>query len=236
MTFHGLRRIAGAIVVSAAATLAPLCASADPLHTITVSGTGDATAVPDQAQLSAGVATVAATADAAVSQNARKMTQVFAALTRLGVPERAIQTSNFSVQPQYTANTRGDVQTITGYQVSNQVDVRLDDTRKLGAALDALVASGANQINSVGFSIHDTDALMTTARQAAIADALKRAQTYAKAAGAGVGGVMSIREDGAEAPQPMFVVAAARHSAPLTPTAAGEMSVTASVTVTYELK
>ncbi|HEX4293601.1 MAG TPA: SIMPL domain-containing protein [Rhizomicrobium sp.] len=235
MRFSSPRRIAGAAVFGAVIALMPLAASADPMHTITVSGTGDAAAVPDQAHLSAGVATVAATADAAVSQNARKMTEVFAALTRLGVPERAIQTSNFSVQPQYTANTRGDVQTITGYQVSNQVDVRLDDTKKLGPALDALVASGANQINSVSFSISNSDALMTMARQAAIADALKTAQTYAQAAGASVGSVISIREDGGAGVQPVFALRAAR-MVETTPTAAGEMSVTANVAVTYELK
>src|ERR1700712_4458187 len=104
MRFSSLRRLAGAAVLSAFATLAPLAASAAPadmVRSITVSGMGAATATPDQAQLSAGVATGGATADAALAQNARKMTAVFDALKRIGVPERAIQTSNFSVEPQY---------------------------------------------------------------------------------------------------------------------------------------
>jgi hypothetical protein len=216
--------------------LTPLAAMADPSRTITVSGSGYVAAVPDQAQLSAGVATVAVTADTALAQNARKMTAVFAALTRLGVPERAIQTSNFSVQPQYAANTNGNLEKITGYQVSNQVDVRLDDTKKLGPALDALVASGANQINSVSFAIRDSETLMTAARQAAVADALNRAQTYAKAAGAGIGSVLSIQENGNEGPRPMFAARRVESDAIFTPTAAGEQNVTANVTVTFELK
>jgi uncharacterized protein YggE len=236
MRHSSLRYVTGAATLAVLAALAPLSAQANPLHTITVSGSGDATAVPDQAQLSAGVTTVAVTADAALAENARKMTSVFAALGRLGVPARAIQTSNFSVQPQYVPNTNGNLERITGYQVSNQVNVRLDDTRKLGPALDTLVASGANQINSVAYSIHDTDALLTTARQAAIADALKRAQTYARAAGTDVGGVMSIQENGGDGPVVVFAARALRGAPAPTPTAAGEMSVTASVTVTFELK
>ncbi len=108
------------------------------------------------------------------------------------MPTRAIQTSNFSVQPQYAQNAGNGPERITGYQVSNQVDVTLDDTKKLGPALDALVGAGANQINSVGFDIADPAALQTAAREAAAADALKRAQTYAHAAGVTVGPVLSI--------------------------------------------
>ena len=236
MRRSSLRHVTGAAALAVLAAFAPFAVQANPLHTIAVSGSGDATAVPDQAQLSAGVATVAVTADAALADNARKMTSVFAALTRLGVPARAIQTSNFSVQPQYAPNTNGNPERITGYQVSNQVDVRLDDTRKLGPALDTLVASGANQINSVAYSIHDTAALLTTARQAAIADALNRAQTYARAAGTDIGGVISIQESGGDGPRVMFAARAMDRMAAPTPTAAGEMSVTASVSVTFELK
>lgn len=206
-------------------------------RTITVGGQGEARGVPDQAELTAGVATVAATADAAVAANARKMTAVFDALKRLGLPERAIQTSNFSVQPQYTPNDGNGLERITGYQVSDQVDVTLDDTKKLGPILDALVGAGANQINSVGFDIRDPVALQMSAREAAIADALRRAQTYAKAAGATVGTVLSIQEGTTDSPRPMFrAMVIGRVAAAPTPTAAGELDVTANVTVVFELK
>lgn len=221
--------------------LAPLAAAqaAEPTHTITVSGSGEAKAVPDQAQLSAGVTTTATTAAAALAENARKMNGVFATLKRLGVPDKSIQTSNFSVTPQYppyNQNATGP-QRIVGYQVSNQVDVTLDDVKKLGPALDALVGSGANQINSVGFSIRDPATLLATARAAAVADAIKRAQTYARAAGVGLGAVVSIAEGTIEAPRPMYRMQAVA-AAPLdsTPTAAGEQSVTANVTIVFEIK
>jgi uncharacterized protein len=219
------------------ALLAPLSAqAADPVRTITVSGEGQAMAAPNQAELSAGVAALAPTASAALAQNARSMTTVFAALKKLGVPDRSIQTSNFSVQPQYADNPRGNgTSRITGYLVSNQVDVTLDDTRKLGPALDALVAAGANQINSVGFSIKDQDDLKEKARKAAIADARKRAQTYVEAAGASLGAVITINENGSSMPVPLFR-AMAVGAAPATPIATGELSMTANVTVTFELK
>ncbi|MBV9420992.1 MAG: SIMPL domain-containing protein, partial [Alphaproteobacteria bacterium] len=158
--------------------LTPVAAVADPApHTITVSGQGEARGAPNQAMLSAGVVSVAPTAAAALAENARKMTGVFAALKKLGVPERSIQTSNFSVQPQYppyNQNATG-LQRIVGYQVSNQVDVVLDDTAKLGPALDALVGAGANQINSVSFGIKGADVLQAKARADAVVDARTRA-------------------------------------------------------------
>ena len=208
-------------------------------RTITVSGAGEARAVPDQAQLSAGVTTTAKTAAAALAENARKMTGVFDALKRLGVPDKHIQTSNFSIQPQYppyNPNATG-LQLIVGYTVSNQVDVTLDDVKTLGPSLDALVAAGANQINSVAFSIRDQDSLLAAARAAAIGDAIKRAETYAKAAGVALGPVVSIDERSSEsAPaQPRMALMAAK-AAPPTPTAAGEQGVTANVSMVFEIR
>ena len=208
-------------------------------RTITVSGAGEARAIPDQAQLSAGVTTTAKTAAAALAENARKMTGVFDALKRLGVADKHIQTSNFSIQPQYppyNPNATG-LQLIVGYTVSNQVDVTLDDVKTLGPSLDALVAAGANQINSVAFSIRDQDSLLAAARAAAIGDAIKRAETYAKAAGVALGPVVSIDERSSEsAPaQPRMALMAAK-AAPPTPTAAGEQGVTANVSMVFEIR
>ena len=240
MGFSRFRRLAGTFVLGTFAVFAqPVAAlAADQPHVIVVSGQGEVTGIPNQAELSAGVTTNAATADAALAENARKMTAVFAALKRAGVRDKAIRTSNFSVAPQYppyNQNSTGP-QRVVGYQVSNQVDVTLDDTRNLGLTLDALVAAGANQINSIGFSIRDTDTLLTAARTAAIGDAMRRAQTYAKAAGVTLGAIISIQENGGnEGPHPMLR-AMTVEAVPVTPTAAGEQSVTANVSVIFEIK
>src|SRR5882672_10067024 len=103
------------------------------LRTISVSGQGEVSGKPDQAHLSAGVVTQAPSAAAALSANTTAMNRVFAALKTLGIPDNKIQTSNFSVQPQYppyrpdTAEPRN----IVGYQVSNQVSVTVEDLAKL---------------------------------------------------------------------------------------------------------
>jgi uncharacterized protein len=205
--------------------------------TLSVSGQGEVRAAPDQAVLSTGVATTAPTAAAALSENAAKMNAVFATLKRLGVPDKSIQTSNFMVSPQYApynANETG-VQKIVGYQVSNQVSVTLDDPRKLGPTLDALVAAGSNQINSVGFAIRDTAELMAKARAAAVADAIVHAHTYAAAAGVTLGPILSIQEGSGEGPRPVYeTMVTAQRLAP-TPTAPGEQSVSANVTVVFSI-
>lgn len=214
-------------------------AFADSQRLMTISGHGEATGVPDSAQLSAGVTTTARTAADALAANANAMNSVFAALRKIGVPERNIQTSNFSVQPQYppyNANGSG-MQRIVGYAVSNQVDVTLDDLKKLGPALDTLVGAGANQINGVSFTIADPKPLLTKARVDAVADATDRAQTYAKAAGITLGNIVSISDEEAQVSPPVPMVRAMRaDKMAATPVAEGEQSVSASVSMVWEIK
>lgn len=130
-----------------------------PAHVLSVSGEGEVRAVPDQAQLSVGVMTQAQTAAAALAANSRAMNEVYATIRKTGVPEKSIQTSNFSVSPQYPPYQQDrpaeEARKIVGYVVSNQVSVILDDVSKVGSTLDALVASGSNQINGVSFNIRD---------------------------------------------------------------------------------
>ncbi|HET7085908.1 MAG TPA: SIMPL domain-containing protein [Rhizomicrobium sp.] len=212
----------------AAALTAPALA-ADP-HTISMTGHGEVRGTPDTAQITAGVTTNAPTAAQALSANSAQMRAVFTALGKLGVPEKNIQTTNFFVSPQYA---NGDSRRLTGYQVSNDVSVRLEDVAKLGGTLDALVAAGANQMNGISFSIRAPSALLEKARAQAVADARARAETYAKAAGVSLGAILSISESGGEPPRPMFRMAAM--AAAPTPVAAGEQSVTADVSVVWEI-
>lgn len=232
-------RLAGAMILLLAGALSPAIAQAETTRTITVTGEGEVRGVPDQAQLSAGVTTMAVTANAALAENARQMTSVFAALSRIGVPQREMKTSNFSVSPQYPPYNQNNtgLQKIVGYQVSNQIDVTLDDVKTLGPALDALVTAGANQINAVSFSLRDPKPLLAAAREQAVADAIARAQTLTKAAGVTLGPILSIQEGSVGIPRPVYLEARMMAGAPPpTPTAAGEQSVTASVSIMFEIK
>ena len=203
------------------------------LRTISMGGHGDVRAAPDMAQIMAGVTTNAATAAQALAANSARMKTVFAALQKLGIPDKNIQTANFSVSPQY-ASGNNEAPRLTGYQVNNEVSVRLEDVSKVGAGLDALVAAGANQMNGISFDIAAPAPLLEKARADAIADARARAETYARAAGVSLGTIISISEGGAsEPPRPMYRVLAM--SAAPTPVAAGQQSVTADVSVVWEI-
>ena len=169
-----------------------------------MSGQGEVRAAPDTVTLSAGVTSEAPTAAAALAANTSRMQGVFAALKKLGMADKDMQTANFSVSPQMTGGNNNTPIRITGYQVSNQVQVRLDDVSKLGAALDALVNAGANQLNGVNFAIKDTAPLLTQARMGAVADARARAETYAKAAGVTLGPILSLSENENQGPRPIF--------------------------------
>jgi hypothetical protein len=207
-----------------------------PERTITVSGEGEAKAAPDEARLQAGVVTSARKAADALAANSHAMNQVFATLKRLGIPDHAMQTADFTVAPQYASDRNGDsTQRITGYQVTNQVVVSVD-LPKLGAALDALVSSGANTLGSMEFDIRDPKPLLAEARAAAMKDAQARASTYAAAGGFRLGPILQVSESGAELPQPMTARPMMRMAAAPVPVASGESSVSVSVSVTYEIR
>jgi len=227
-----------AALTLAAALAGPAAAqTATPVpRTITMSGTGTVKGPPDMAEITAGVTSEAPTAAAALSANTAAMNKVFAALEKQqGIARRNIQTSNFNVSPVYANRVPNETPRLSGYRVSNQVHVVLDDVTRVGAALDALVSAGANQMHGLNFSIKEPAPLLAKARAEAVADARLRAQQYAAAAGVALGPIQSISESGIEPPRPVFrAMAMAAESA--VPVATGEESVTANVTVVWEIR
>jgi uncharacterized protein YggE len=234
-TFIILHACFAACLVAApvrAATAAPPAQS----RILTVSGEGEEKAVPDRAMLTAGVQTEAPKAADALAANRHAMNAVFAELKKQGVPDRSMQTSSLNISPQYDSSAssgRGPGK-IVGYQVYNGVTVTIDDLGKLGATIDALVSSGANSMGGISFSIRDPKPLLRQARDAAVKDAIDRAQLYAKSAGVSLGRILSINEGSVITPRPMFRAMMA--TADVTPIAAGEETVSAQVSVTFEIK
>ena len=163
----------------------------------------------------------------------RRTAQRCAALKAQGIADRDMQTGNFFVSPQYAnpAPNEPNQQRLTGYQVSNQLQIRLNDVAALGPTLDRLVAAGANQINSVNFAIRDSAALLNEARAKAVADARAKAETYAKAAGVTLGPILSISEDGGNAPRPMMAMT--MRAEKFTPIMVGEESISANVSIIW---
>lgn len=215
----------------------PLRAEDKPMdRLITVSATGYAYAEPDQARLSTGVTAEADTAEAALSANTELMKKVIAGLKEAGVDPKDIQTSNFNVEPRYTNPRDGEPPVINGYRVSNQVGVLVRDLKAVGGLLDKLVSLGANQMHGLNFEVSKAETLKDSARKEAVANARRRAELLATAAGAEVGEVVSIAEEVSYGgPRPMAMAGGAA-KADFVPVEAGTETLEARVTVTWKLK
>jgi uncharacterized protein YggE len=202
---------------------------------ITVTGSAAISARPDLAEVTAGVVTQSATAAQALAENSAAMTRVLGAVAGLGIPERDVQTSSVTVSPQRAPPRAGSPQpgAVVGYEVSNQVRVRVRDFSVLGRLLDTVVGQGANALGGIAFAIADPTALLQQARARAMADAEQKARVYATAAGVKLGRVRFIRDATAGPPRPM--AARVMMAAPV-PVAPGEQEVEASVSVTYAIE
>lgn len=218
----------------------PVLGTGDTL--LTVSAEGRTARSPDLAVFSAGVTTQGKTASEAMSANAAAMTKVFAQLKKAGIADKDVQTSTINLNPIYgqpVVDERGQIvreALIIGYQAMNLVSVKHRDLKGFGKVLDALVASGANQISGPGFEIENAAAAQDEARVNAMKAARARADLYASAAGLRVVRVVSISEGGYNQPIPvMFAKAAMADAAPPPPIAPGQVETSISVSVQYEL-
>lgn len=202
---------------------------------LTVTGQGEARVAPDTAQIQLGVTTQAASAAEAMAQNAERQTAVIAALTNAGVDQADVQTSGLNLNPMMDYG-EGRAPTVTGYQASNMVMVRVSDVPRLGEVLDAIVAAGANEINGISFTRDDSRATEDEARRAAVDDARHKAEILAEAADLTLGPVLVLRDSPMpEGPRPMMMEARAAADSAGVPIAAGEVALTAMVEMQFAL-
>jgi uncharacterized protein YggE len=207
-----------------------------PLRSVTVVGRGEAAARPDMALVQLGVVTQNKAAAQALDENNNAMTQLLKSLADHGVAEKDVQTTNFNVAPQYRQDDRGrHIPEIVGYQVTNNVRVKVRQLSRLGKILDDVVKVGANQIHGISFSVSEPAQYVDDARRKAVADARRTAELYAQSAGAKLGQVLLIQE---HAMQPLRgdFVGLARAAAEAVPVATGEQEFHASVTITYSFE
>jgi uncharacterized protein len=227
--------LAAAIPAAAAAQPAGMGAAGTRLDVV---ATGEVTRVPDIARISAGVVTQAPTATAAIQQNAQRMERVRAALRRAGIADRDIQTSSINLSPEYRyEENRAPI--LVGYRAGNEVSVRFRDIANTGRILDALVAEGANQINGPMLMLDKPEEAMDEARTAALRTAQARAALYARALGKRVARVLSVSESGTTFqpyPRPMMAEARGMAADAASKIDPGEQTVTANLTVSFELE
>ena len=187
--------------------------------TISVTATGSAEAEPDKASFSVGVVSVAATADAALSENNAAIAEVLDGLKAAGVPAGNLSTQQVSLSPNFERpKSRGGEPEITGYTVRNMVQAEIDDVSQLGKLLDTATRLGANQFGGISFGVSEPGPKLDEARRAAVKEARRLADLYAAAAGVEIAGVVSLREGGGTGGPPVMVQrSAAASSVPIEP-------------------
>ena len=221
-------------VATATAFAAPVIAEELPSF-ISVTGEARISVPPDMAQIDAGVTTDARTAREASDANNAAMGKVLLALKGAGIDEKDYQTSRLSLQPQYSSAKSGSPMTVAGYRASNRVTIRLRDVTKVASTVDTLVTAGANEIGDINFMVSQASKLLDDARGQAVADARRKAEIYAKAAGVTLGAPLSISEEGAA--QPLFRARmAGKMAVAPTPVAQGEETLSITVGMTWAIK
>jgi uncharacterized protein len=204
-----------------------------PPPAISVNGEATVSVAPDQAQIDAGVTSEAKTAREASEANNAAMGKVLLALKGAGLEEKDYQTSRLSLQPQYAQNRTGP-SAITGYRAGNRVSIKLRDVTKVANVIDTLVGAGANEIGGIHFVVSQASKLLDEAREKAVADARRKAEIYAKAAGVTLGEPLGISEEGAAVPVFRGKVAAPMAlNAPVSP---GEETLSVTVSVSWAIK
>jgi uncharacterized protein YggE len=232
MQWAGLVLGACAICVVPSSDVAAVDASG-PQAQIVVIGEGTVTVAPDLALVRGGASTRAPTVKEAADTNSRTMTAIIDKLVEAGIDGKDIQTSEFSIQPVYASADSHSAQKPVGFNVSNQVTAKIRTIGKVSDMLDRMIAAGANNVWNVEFLVSDPSKALDEARRSAIADARRKAELYANAAGVALGPVVSVTEQGTTVPGLVRMRGMAANVEP--PIAAGEDTLRVSVSVGFAL-
>jgi uncharacterized protein YggE len=205
--------------------------------TIEVTGQAKVSETPDRVYIDIGVTTQAQKSEDAAAQNASRLAAVIAAVKRAAGPGAQLTTTQYSVSPNYNYPRDGRSPTLVGYSVSNVVEVRLDDLRKIGPVIDTATRTGANNVQDIRFALRDEQGARDAALREAALNARQDADALAGALGLRIVRVLAVSEQGPEArPLPLYeqsVTVTAR--AVRTPIEAGTIDVNATVTLTVEV-
>ena len=224
------------ILLSACGSSAAAVGQQYPQRTMNVTGTGVVELIPDVAYIYIGVHTEDANIAEAVGTNNTKAQKVMSALQRFGVEAKDIQTSSFSIYPQQQYDKDGQL-TGTIYAVDNTVYVTVRDLEKLGDLLEAGIDAGANSINGIQFDVADKSASITQAREAAVASARQQAEALSEATGVALGEIQTLSYYDNIPTFSTYTSAGKGGGGVMTvPVSAGQMQITSSVTIVFELK
>jgi uncharacterized protein YggE len=207
-------------------------------RSITVVGIGKVTGKPDIARVTVGIETQASSLQKAVDDNKAKMNNLLDTLKKLGLADKDIRTSNYSVYTERVSSPSASAEVNTDqmiYHVTNQVDVTVRDVNQIGEVLDKAVAAGANNIYGVNFSVENTAKLEADAREKAVADAKLRAEELAQLNGLQLGEVLTVSEVIGSSAYPMYRDAVGMGGGG-TPVQPGELEMSVSIQIMYAVK
>lgn len=159
----------------------------------TVTGEGTFSVQPDIAYVDVGIQKTASTVKQAQSQINESMNKIISGLKTLGVDSKNIQTSQYSINPNYDWSS--SVQKITGYSANTQLKIKITDIDKINEIIDSATANGANQVNNITFDIENREDAENSARKEAVAEANRKAEAAARAAGFKLGKIISYSEN-----------------------------------------
>jgi uncharacterized protein YggE len=213
-----------------------------PENQFSVSGQGRVFAKPDIANLTVGVKTeVKPTAAEAVKENTKKMNDIIKVLKDLGIEEKDIKTLNYTLNPSYDWSTSR--QRLIGYEVSQNVTIKIRNLDKIGDTIAKTTEKGANQIGNIEFTIDDENELKAEARDLAIEKAKVKANEMAKKTGMKLGRVINVYENQYYAPQTNYYakdmaygLGGGSESLPVADIQVGQNEVMVEVNVVYEVK
>lgn len=236
-----MRRILFALALTTAA--APLAAQQpekQPDRVINVNATGTVTREPEKAVITVAVESEGSNAQQAAQSNAGKMEAVFAALRRLGIVPPKVRTIAYELQPVYQQPDRDNPNVtprIGGYRAVNMVQVDVDDVKRVGAIIDAVVSAGANRVANLSFELRDPEAARMEALRLAVAKARAEAEVLASAAGQRLGPPLSLTSSSHYQPRMYRDLAVAEMAAAApTPIEAGSLTITATVSAVYRME
>jgi uncharacterized protein len=202
--------------------------------TISVTGEGRVAVEPDMATLQVGVNRQAATAAEALALTSEAAAAVLARIEEAGIEARDVQTSALTLQPRWERRpSRDGEMQLVGYEASNILTVRLRELPLLGGLLDATVSDGANTFGGLTFGVTETGPLLDEARVAAVAEAMRKAELLAEAAGVALGPLQSLSEYGDDSPRPPMM--RAEMAMDSVPVAAGEVTYAVTVQMVYSI-
>lgn len=222
--------VLAAVLLGGSLLSVPVRADDDKPATITVTGEGKASARPDMAVLDAAAVGNAPVATSAMNEVSEKSRKILKTVAFFGIPDKDVQTSSISLNPQYDRRDRNTPEPprIISYAARINHTVRVHTLGQLGKLIDALVQAGAGNLGGVRFSVADKVPLADEARRRAVMDAKRTVDALAKAAGVKAGNILSIEQlgGGIAGPRPLRAMALRAEAVPV---AAGEVSVTARV-------